>query len=471
MKKVFKVFLLLLFFLIQAQFVFSQDEEASDSKSQPARGAKEIVIHGLIGTAETLFVNGALVFYNTVLKQEPWAGGTLQSIKRNFTSPWKWEETDGFKVNQVGHPIQGSLYYNAGRVNGFSFYESAFFSALGSFTWEAFGERSGASVNDFITTTSVSMSLGEMLFRLYKEVRASGVPAIFPFFFNPIAGLHYLIAGYDPKDSGGNIYQFQAFLGMSWTATDTWLPNENRSIYSLGSLVGDIGFSVIYGNPFEQESRTPYEHFEFSMSLGINANYMGVRFLSDSYLFSFSPVFTDTDMMSTGLSLHYDFASLGKYSLYEGNVDQSANALDWTVKYQRLFSNGAVLQEKLHAGFTFFGVSDYYLPETSKKNMKNYGYGYNIKEFFSLEHKIPGKLEIGILYYNLLPYPGTSAISYAFVNWLFVDLTYSRYITKHLSLGISDFFSAEWGFYMKSGFPDTKSVNNAVKFYLAWNYR
>ena len=410
-----------------------------------------------------------MVFYNSVIKQEPWAKPSAESIRKNFSRPWNWEDTDGFKVNNIGHPIQGSIYYNAGRVNGFNFYQSAFFSALGSFTWEAFGESNGASMNDVITTVAGSMSIGEMVYRLYREVCTAGVPAIFPFFFNPMAGIHQLITGWKPYTPSRNIYQFQTFLGTSYAFTDSSISTSDQELFSLRGFFGDVGFAIIYGNPFEQESRTPYEHFEFVMSLGIGPNYMGIRLISDGYLFSFSPVYTDTDMMSTGLSLNFDFVSEGEYSIFDGTVDQFSNALDWTVKYQHLFSPNAAFQEKLHAGFTFMGVSEYYSPDTKKKDIKNYGYGLNIKNSASFEEKNLGKFGVDVFYYVLWSYPETSALSQAVINWLFVDVTYSRFLTKYLSLGLTGSLAYEWGFFNRSGFPDTQRSNHTVKLFFAWN--
>ena len=48
---------------------------------------------------------------------------------------WVWD-LDDFVVNQIGHPYQGNNYYNSGRANGLSFYESAAIAAFGSATWE-----------------------------------------------------------------------------------------------------------------------------------------------------------------------------------------------------------------------------------------------------------------------------------------------------------------------------------------------
>ena len=49
----------------------------------------------------------------------------------NMEQGWVWD-LDDFAVNQVGHPYQGNNYFNTGRANGLSFWESAAVTAFGS---------------------------------------------------------------------------------------------------------------------------------------------------------------------------------------------------------------------------------------------------------------------------------------------------------------------------------------------------
>jgi hypothetical protein len=89
-------------------------------------------------------------------------------------------------------------------------------------------------------------------------------------------------------------------------------------LFSFRGPAGNIGIKAVYGNPFEQQSVTPYQHFELDAALGIDTgNYFDLRIISDGYLFSFSPVNTERDMLSAGLSLHFDFVSLGKFDMYD----------------------------------------------------------------------------------------------------------------------------------------------------------
>jgi hypothetical protein len=473
MKKPYTIFLCLLLLCMEARSVFPQDDETPDLDKPAPRGLGKAILHGLIGSGEVLLSNGIVMAFNIanykITGNGSWSIPIREALDRNFDGPWEWEDTDGFKVNQLGHPYQGSLYFNAGRANGFNFYQSAAFSALGSISWEAASESNHASINDFIATTIGSLSTGEMLYRLYLEACASGVPAPLAALINPMAGFHRLVARWEPPDYGRRLYQLHYQLGTSYAKTNSTLSDSNRELFASNGFIADIGFSAAYGNPFEQNSATPFDHFELAMFVGTDiGNMMNIRLNSDGYLFSFSPVYTEKDTLSTGLSLHFDFASLGELSIYNGTIDHYSNALDWTIKYQHLFSENAAFQTKFHAGFTFMGVSEYYSTDR-ETDLKNYGAGLNSKLYIAFAHKKLGKLETNIYGYTLWTYPGTSALSQGTVLWLFTDVAYSRLITKHLSIGIADFFALEQGLF--NGFPNTKKYSNSVKLFAAWNLK
>jgi len=472
MKKILFLFLGLLFLFAKNQFVFSQNEETLESLESNEYESisvdeERITKNGLIAGAETILSNFIVMSFNIFVARESWAAPTGNSIYNNSTLPWEWDN-DGFKVNQLGHPYQGSIYFNFGRVNGFNFYESVFFSALGSFTWEKFFENNRKSINDFITTTTGSMALGEMFYRLYLEADAAGAPAPVSFFVNPAAGFHRIVTSWKPPTVGkGNIYEFNTYLGMGWAQTNSALLDSGTSdeSFSFRGLIANMGFSTIYGNPFKQETFIPFKHFEFATSFGIDAgNYISIRLISDGYLFSFFPVYTDTSMMSTGLSLHYDYVSLGELGKYDSSIDQCSNAIDWTIKYQRLFGKNTVFQKKRHLGVTYLGVAKSY--SKTEWTEKKYGYGFNSKSITSLENKKLGKLEISIFNYLLCGFYNDSS-SLGNIHWLFIDGSYYYNLSKNLALGIADSFARERGYY-KSSFYDTKKKNNEVKFFAVW---
>jgi hypothetical protein len=381
-----------------------------------------------------------------------------------------WEHTDGFVVNNLGHLTQGAMYYSAGRVNGFGYYSSSFFSALGSFTWEAFGESNEAAINDSITTVLSAQVAGEILYRMYLEARAAGVPAPLAFIINPMAGFHYFVTGTKPPNNGRNLYDLKYYLGMGYGETHYSVTGISEELYSFKGLFGYAGIAGIYGNPFEQESRIPFNHFEFDFSAGFNGfsvgnSFTSVKLNSHGYLLSWSPVYTDTDRMSNGLSMHMDYASIGIFD-ESATINHFGWALDWTIKYQHLLSQSTAIQLKFHSGITPIGSAKFYSSER-EMGFLNYGGGLNSKLCFNLEHKILGKLEMGVSSYVMWIYPGTSEISYGTVFWVFSDISYSYPFTKHLSIGITESFTLERGYF--GNFPNTRKWNNAVKLFMAWS--
>jgi hypothetical protein len=463
-----------LFLFINAQYVFSNNEEWDTYLS---RETKDTVIHALIAGGETMAGVGTLMLINKFVLRHEWAFPTAESIRGNFTRPWYWEDTDGFIVNQVGHSYQGAMSFSAGRANGFNFYESVFFSAFGSFVWEAFGESQHASINDFYSTIAGSVSMGEMLYRLYLEAYASGIPTPFLFFINPMAVFHKLVTGYQPPIAGGNIYQFQAFLGAGYGQTRYTISANSGEIFTFRGPFINIGFNAVYGNPFEQDSVVPYRHFEFAFSIGSNLlNYFDINIVSDGYLYSFSPVNTKTNSLSTGLSMHLDIIARGKLNVYDSTVDMFSSALDWTVKYKHMFSSNANFQLKSHAGLSLLAVSEFYSPQiiineykpmAIKNDLKNYGFGFNTKHFFILERIKKNRIELSSFFYLFYPYPGTSSLTGGITYWLFADIAYSHFITKNISLCVNNSYVMERGYFYN--YPNTQKFNNTVKLFVAWN--
>jgi len=469
----------LLFFLLLLTFnkihIFSQETETAWDVHIP-RSAGENIKHGLIASAETIasvvFVTG----FNLFINKTPWALPSKESIRMSFTETWWWEDNDDFAVNQLGHPVQGLFSFGAGRANGFSFYQSIFFNSFGGFIWETMGESNFASMNDFITTATGSIAAGEMFYRLYLEAYAGGLPEPLLFFINPMVSVHRLITGWKPPDTGRNLYLLQFYAGGSYAATDYMVSNRVNELFFFRGPTVEIGCNVIYGNPFEQDTFIPYRQFDFSLSYGINIGYYNnLTIISDGYLFSFSPVFSDKDRMSTGLTMHLDYRFLGEFNTEDSTINHYSNALDWTIKYKHLFSDNASFQAKLHTGLTFFEVSKYFAntPVVNdvghiKKDFNNFGAGPNCKWLFALKHDKLGALEMNLYYYLLLTFPGTTYLDHGTVNTLFADIGYTYFFTKHISTGVMYSIAREWGSYNK-GFITSFKSNDVIKMYIAWN--
>jgi hypothetical protein len=98
---------------------------------------------------------------------------TASTIRRNLHHKWV-VDNDPFKVNQLGHPYQGSIYHGFARSAGLGFWESMGYTFAGSMIWEIAGEDTLPSKNDQIASGIAGSFLGESLFRMANLVLEKG---------------------------------------------------------------------------------------------------------------------------------------------------------------------------------------------------------------------------------------------------------------------------------------------------------
>lgn len=97
----------------------------------------------------------------------------LSTIRHNLSSNWNADK-DPFKINQLGHPYQGSMYHGFARSAGLNYWESLGYDLAGSALWEIAGEKVPPSKNDMISTGFGGSFLGESLFRMSNIVLEKG---------------------------------------------------------------------------------------------------------------------------------------------------------------------------------------------------------------------------------------------------------------------------------------------------------
>ncbi|MDR0410899.1 MAG: DUF3943 domain-containing protein [Treponema sp.] len=364
-------------------------------------------------------------------------------------SAWRWEKNDRFYVNQAGHPYQGSTYFNSGRSNGFSFYESIGFTAVGSVVWESVFETGICSLNDFVTTTIGGAAVGEMLHRLFIESDRDGTIGgkIGSTFASPADRLTALITNRKPSIVEGNLYEVSLGAGLGWTSAD----------FSTGSLVETMSVpntlldvQVVYGNPFEQDGMIPYQQFE--LSAFINGGMKSVenrrrmwydsRVISDGYLFVFSSE-SDDLQTSAGLTLHFDYFNLtddiADNARFAG-LAFSADSLDLTVKRRTPVGETAFFDMKTHIGWLMWGTSTYwvnvppYQVSMDEEYYNYYGTGINIQLFLTFSSQHWGTLRRDMAAYMLYGWGGGGGKGNVF--YTFTDTSYSRKLGKRFSIGV-----------------------------------
>jgi len=225
---------------------------------------------------QTTVVN---VFYGlaNLIRGQDTAKVTPKTWWANMEQGWVWD-LDDFAVNQIGHPYQGNNYFNTGRANGLSFYESAAITAFGSATWEYFGETNHASMNDFVNTTLGGIALGEMFHRaawLVRDPRATGRGRLWKeigaMAIDPITGANRFITGDasrvtdKPAEMVPSALTAMASAGVLWRGTQT----------DAFSASGDpfLELDAVYGDPQSSRSRTPYDAFGVRLRFGGGAGF------------------------------------------------------------------------------------------------------------------------------------------------------------------------------------------------------
>jgi Domain of unknown function (DUF3943) len=199
---------------------------------------------------------------------------SLNSWKENLTNGFEWDDNN-FGTNQFAHPYHGSLYFNAARSNGYSFWESVPFVFAGSYGWEFFGETHHPSMNDWIATSVGGTGMGEMLHRfsaMIRDNRAKGSERtwreIGGFVVNPVGGLNRLIDGDASRYHANSAerfalnYRSQVDVGVRQTGDYKLWDSDTTRVF--------VNFQFDYGDPFFGDMNGPYDHFELGLQLNFN---------------------------------------------------------------------------------------------------------------------------------------------------------------------------------------------------------
>ena len=233
----------------------------------------------------------------------------------NMEQGWVWD-LDDFTVNQIGHPYQGNNYFNTGRANGLSFYESAAVTAFGSGTWEYFGETNHASLNDFINTTLGGIALGEMFHRtawLVRDTRATGRGRLWREIgataLDPITGVNRFMRGDASRVTDKPADMVPSNLTAFGAAGVLWRGTEDNAFTAYAQPFLEV--DAIYGDPDKGHSRTAYDAFAMRLRFGggsglsearVRGRLLGQPLKDDKFQFSVvqSYDFQKNDAYATG---------------------------------------------------------------------------------------------------------------------------------------------------------------------------
>jgi hypothetical protein len=454
-RKIITLFLLFYFSAFSARAENSQAIYDAPESGQPAVKQKR---YPLAAVAGGLFSNVLLFSFNYFIAKNEFARINAEDVWENLTSPWEWDG-DVFATNQFAHPYQGSTYHAAARANGFGFYESIFFDALGSLYWEYFTEKTGPSANDLISTTISGASLGEMFHRLYLEVNSPLAG-----FISPLDAFNGLVTRrHQEKTSGENIHKLSVFTAPGWIRGRKSGKGGNIILDRWNTPAVNVDCDIIYGDPFEQRSIMPFDQFEMNFGGGISPSWHNMYIISDAYLFSFSPA-RENGKMTAGLNLSYDFFT-------SMNIDFYSEGLDWAIKYQRFFSEESGFEIKAHAGWTMFGAGNIFIPSEEIEAYvpeRDYGTGFNARLFFSLYPPRLGRIDLDVLIYGMYIISHQIQKSYGWDFFFYSHTAYTFPLGRHLSLGFGGSVNVKTGVYPE--LPNVFQWTNSVQVFVEWNF-
>lgn len=181
------------------------------------------------------------------------------------------------------------MFFNAGRTNGYDFWESSAWALTGSALWEYFGETFRPAFNDWIFTGVGGSNLGEVLYRLSSMVTdnsASGSERVWSEIFgtliNPIRGLNRAITG----EMGKN------YPNPEWSRPDDFLIAFNSGTRTLdkngdkdfrdNEVEGLFAFDLTYGNKFDVDD--PFSFFTYGIAISSSEPHLTGMY-SSGYLF------------------------------------------------------------------------------------------------------------------------------------------------------------------------------------------
>lgn len=263
--------------------------------------------------AETVGFNIGLWAFDRYVLKGHYAYISWNTIKENFRHGFEWDD-DHLHTNMFDHPYNGSIFFNAGRSNGFNFWQSELFAIGGSAMWEMFMEREYPSTNDIIATPIGGAALGEVFYRtsdLILDDRATGGERfgreLAAFLVDPMKGINRIITGaaWKKRVTSGRrfgIPPVSVEVSLGARMLTLWENDEG----SRAGVAAEI--DIEYGDRFAGVTKTPYDYFIFLLELqGIKSQPLLSRVEITGRLLSKEIVERKNLNVNIGLYQHFDY--------------------------------------------------------------------------------------------------------------------------------------------------------------------
>ena len=263
--------------------------------------------------AETVGFNIGLWAFDRYVLKGHYAYISWNTIKENFRHGFEWDN-DHLHTNMFDHPYNGSIFFNAGRSNGFNFWQSGLFAIGGSAMWEMFMEREYPSTNDIIATPIGGAAIGEVLYRtsdLILDDRSTGGARlgreVAAFVVDPMRGLNRIFTGaaWRKRATSGRNFgippiSVEVSLGARYLTL--WDNDDGRAAGAAAEI------DIEYGDRYADVSMTPYDYFTFLIEVqGIKSQPVLSRAEITGRLMSKEVADFKGLKVNVGMYQHFDF--------------------------------------------------------------------------------------------------------------------------------------------------------------------
>lgn len=237
----------------------------------------------------------------------------LHTIKENLKHGFSWDN-DHLSTNMFAHPYNGSIFYNAGRSNGYNFWQSELFAIAGSAQWELFMEREYPSTNDIIATPIGGAALGEVFYRtsdLFVDDSSWGWERFgreaAAFIIDPMRGITRILSGkaWSRRSTSGRRFGLPPLTIRVGVGTRAMLFHDDGNLSKVG---GTMIMDIEYGDRYSATSRKPYDCFNVLVELDmIKTQPILNRLEIRGRLLSRDIIDTKRCDLSVGMYQHFDF--------------------------------------------------------------------------------------------------------------------------------------------------------------------
>jgi hypothetical protein len=343
--------------------------------------------------------------FDRVVLNAEYARISMSTWKSNVTKGWEWDK-DRFGINFIGHPYSGTLSYNAGRSNGYNYYQSFGYSVAGSLMWEYFGENTKPSYNDIINTPVNGAFLGEILYRLSSNIlddRTSGANRFWREFLaglvDPMRGFNRLMQGKTHRKTNVEVYQKEPLNTSVYIGWHKMNDQVNQP-FGAGNNSASLNIQFDYGNPFEKRVRKPFDFFKLRSEFNVgNGRKIIDNILGYGILFGKNVDYKKHSILF-GVFQYYDYWDNKTFEL--GTIAFGPGLFS---KYQ--ISKTSNLYSNIHISLVpFSGNSTHFGPDTSQFRDYNYGGGLEGKIESTLNLDKFATLSLFYYYYFIHTYVG-----------------------------------------------------------------